>query len=82
MTGGAVKMRPCGEIPRPARAVHAPNRAASDYDEFECEKKDEPSDPCVIVTLECFDKSSLSDCRPTSDEGEEEGVRGCHGCRR
>ena len=75
-------MRPCGEIPRSARGVHAPNHTASDYDEFEREKEDEPSDSRAMVTLERFDKSSLPDCRPTSDEGEEEGVRGCHGCRR
>ena len=41
--GGVVEVRPCDGITRPAWAVHAPDHAASDCDEFECEEEDEPS---------------------------------------
>jgi len=67
-TGCVVKARPCDGIARPAWAVHAPNHAACDRDEFECEEEDEPGDSRAVVTLERCNKSPFPHYRrPTSN---------------
>ena len=62
-TGCVVKARPCDGIARPAWAVHAPNHAACDRDEFECEEEDEPGDSRAVITLERGYKSAFPHCR-------------------